>query len=162
VGFHPQWHEVGDLADAFRGMQIVLNHVGSPIFGGPYAGDRAKVFADWKVGMTALARQPNLTIKLGLLPLRLPGAGAGAPDMPPGSEEVAAAWRPWLETSIKLLGADRCMFESNFPVQKRRSSYQVTWNAFKRIAAGASVPEKAALFAGTAARVYGVLGFSNV
>jgi L-fuconolactonase len=160
--YHPQLYEVGDLADAFPGTQVVLNHVGSPILGGPYAGDRAKVFADWKVGMTALAKRSNVTAKLGALPIRLPGAGSGARDMPPGSEEVAAAWRPWLETSIELFGADRCMFESNFPVQKRWSSYQVTWNAFKRIAAGASVPEKAALFAGTAARVYGVPGLPNV
>ncbi len=161
-GFIIQLHEVGDLADAFPGTQIVLNHVGSPILGGPYAGDRAKVFTDWKVGMTALAKRSNVTVKLGALPIRLPGAGSGARDMQPASEEVAAVWRPWLETSIELFGVDRCMFESNFPVQKRWSSYQVTWNAFKRIAAGASVPEKAALFAGTAARVYRVPGFPNV
>jgi L-fuconolactonase len=69
--YHPQLHEVGDLADAFPGTQIVLNHVGSPILVGPCAGHRAKVFAGWKVGMRALARRPNLTIKLGALPLRL-------------------------------------------------------------------------------------------
>src|ERR1700684_2845995 len=102
--------------------------------------------------MAALARHPNVTVKLGALPIRLPGSTASR-DMPPSSEEPAAAWRPWLETSIELFGADRCMFESNFPVQKRWSTYQVTWNAFKRIAAGASVPEKAALFAGPVARV---------
>ena len=141
-GFIIQLHEVGDLADAFPGTQIVLNHVGSPILGGPYAGDRAKVFTDWKVGMTALAKRPNVTVKLGALPIRLPGAGSGARDMQPASEEVAAVWRPWLETSIELFGADRCMFESNFPVQKRWSSYQVTWNAFKRIAATHRCPRK--------------------
>jgi predicted TIM-barrel fold metal-dependent hydrolase len=154
--YHPQLNEVGELADAFPNTPIVLNHVGSPILGGPYAADRTKVFADWKAGMTVLAKRPNVTVKLGALPIRLPGPGTASRDMPPTSEEVAAAWRPWLETSIDLLGAERCMFESNFPVQKRWSSYQVTWNAFKRIAAGASVAEKAALFAGTAARVYGV------
>jgi L-fuconolactonase len=160
--YHPQLHEVGDLADAFPHTQIVLNHVGSPILGGPYGGDRAKAFADWKVGMTALAKRPNVTVKLGALPIRLPGAGTPPRDMPPGSEEVAAAWRPWLETSIELFGADRCMFESNFPVQKRCSSYLVTWNAFKRIAGGASAADPAALFAGTAARVYGVPVFPHV
>jgi len=160
--YHPQLPEVGELADAFPHTQIVLNHVGSPILGGPYGGDRAQVFADWQVGMTALAKRPNVTVKLGALPIRLPGAGTASRDMPPTSEEVAAAWRPWLETSIALFGADRCMFESNFPVQKRWSSYQVTWNAFKRIAAGASAAEKVALFSGTAARVYGVSGFPNV
>jgi L-fuconolactonase len=159
--YHPQLGEVGDLADAFPHVPIVLNHVGSPILGGPYAADRAQVFADWKAGMTALAKRPNVTVKLGALPIRLPGPGGVSRDTPPTSEEVAAAWRPWLETSIDLFGANRCMFESNFPVQKRWSSYQVTWNAFKRIAAGASEEGKAGLFAGTAARVYGV-PFPNV
>jgi len=154
--YHPQLGEVADLADAFPRAQIVLNHVGSPILGGPYAADRAQVFADWKAGMAALAKRPNVTVKLGALPIRLPGPGAVSKDMPPGSEEIAASWGPWLQTSIELFGADRCMFESNFPVQKRWSSYAVTWNGFKRIAAGASAAEKAALFAGTAARVYGV------
>ena len=153
--YHPQLHEVGSLAAAFPRTSIVLNHVGSPILGGPYAQDRAKVFADWKAGMAALARHPNVTVKLGALPIRLPG-GTAARDLPPGSEETAVAWRPWLETTIELFGADRCMFESNFPVQKRWSSFAVTWNAFKRIAAGATAAEKAALFSGTAARVYGV------
>ena len=154
--YHPQLDDVADLADTFPRTEIVLNHVGSPILGGPYAADRGKVFADWRAAMATLAERPNVTVKLGALPIRLPGAGAASRDMPPTSEEVATAWRPWLETSIELFGAERCMFESNFPVQKRWSSYQVTWNAFKRIAAGASAPEKAALFAGTAARVYGV------
>jgi L-fuconolactonase len=154
--YHPQLGEVADLAAAFPGTQIVLNHVGSPILGGPYAADRAKVFADWRTGMAALAKFDNVTVKLGALPIRLPGASVITRDAPPDSEEVAAAWRPWLETSIALFGANRCMFESNFPVQKRWCSYQVVWNAFKRIAAGASDAEKAALFAGTAARVYGV------
>lgn len=160
--YHPQLSEVGELADVFPDTRIVLNHVGSPILGGPYGGDQAKVFADWKMGMMALAKRPNVTVKLGALPIRLPGASIASRDVPPGSEEVAAAWRPWLETSIELFGADRCMFESNFPVQKRWSSYQVTWNAFKRIAAGASTADTAALFAGTAARVYGVPVFPHV
>ena len=154
--YHPQLNEVADLADAFPHTPIVLNHVGSPILGGPYAADRTGVFEAWKSGMTALAKRPNVTVKLGALPIRLPNPGAPPRDRPPASEEVAAAWRPWLETSIGLFGAGRCMFESNFPVQKRWSYYAVTWNAFKRIAAGASAAEKAALFAGTAARVYGV------
>jgi L-fuconolactonase len=153
--YHPQLNEVGELADAFGKTRIVLNHVGSPILGGPYGADRTQVFADWKAGMAALAKRPNVSVKLGALPVRLPGSTVSR-DMPPSSEEVATAWRPWLETSIELFGAGRCMFESNFPVQKRWSSYQVTWNAFKRIAAQASTAEKAALFAGTAARVYGV------
>jgi L-fuconolactonase len=141
---------------AFPHTNIVLNHVGSPILGGPYAADRAQVFTDWKTAMAALAKRPNVTVKLGALPIRLPGPGTAPKDMPPSSEEIATAWRPWLQTSIDLFGPSRCMFESNFPVQKRWSSYQTTWNAFKRIAADASPSEKADLFAGTAARVYGL------
>jgi predicted TIM-barrel fold metal-dependent hydrolase len=153
--YHPQLSEVAALADAFPHTQIVLNHVGSPILGGPYAADRGQVFTDWKTGMTDLARRANVTVKLGALPIRLPGSPANR-DLPPTSEEVAAAWRPWMHTSIELFGAGRCMFESNFPVHKRWSSYQVTWNAFKRLAADATPTEKADLFANTAVRVYGV------
>ena len=153
--YHPQLSEVSDLAAAFPDTPIVLNHIGSPILGGPYAADRAKVFADWKAGMAELARRPNVTVKVGAIPIRLPGGGANR-DMPPTSEETAAAWKPWVEACIELFGASRCMFESNFPVQKRWSSYAVTWNAFKRLAAVASAAEKADLFAGTAARVYRV------
>jgi predicted TIM-barrel fold metal-dependent hydrolase len=153
--YHPQLREVADLAAAFPNTTIVLNHVGSPILGGPYATDRGQVFTDWKAGMAELAKQPNVTVKLGALPIRLPGSSANR-DMPPTSEETAEAWRPWMETSIELFGAGRCMFESNFPVQKRWSSYAVTWNAFKRLAGTASPAEKADLFAGTAARVYRV------
>lgn len=154
--YHPQLDEVADLAASFPNTRIVLNHAGSPILGGPYAADRAEVFSDWKAGMAVLSKHQNVTVKLGALPIRLPGISTASKDIPPSSEEVAAAWRPWLETSIELFGADRCMFESNFPVQKRWCSYQVVWNAFKRLAATASAAEKAMLFAGTAARVYGV------
>ncbi len=153
--YHPQLGDVADLAAAFPDTSVVLNHIGSPILGGPYAADRAKVFADWKAGMANLAKRPNVTVKVGAIPIRLPGSTANR-DLPPTSEETAAAWKPWVEACIELFGANRCMFESNFPVQKRWSSYAVTWNAFKRLAAGASAAEKADLFAGTAARVYGV------
>ncbi len=154
--YHPQLSEVADLAAAFPQTSIVLNHVGSPILGGPYATHRDTVFTEWHAGMALLARRSNVTVKLGALPIRLSGGDAPKRDTPPDSEEVANAWRPWIETSIALFGADRCMFESNFPVQKRWCSYAVVWNAFKRLAAGASADEKAALFAGTASRVYGV------
>jgi L-fuconolactonase len=154
--YHPQLDEVSDLAAAFPNTPIVLNHVGSPILGGPYASDRGKVFRDWEAGMTRLAQHQNITVKLGALPIRLPGVSTAPKEMPPSSEEVADVWRPWLETSIALFGAERCMFGSNVPVQKRWCAYQIVWNAFKRLAANASASDKAALFAGTAARVYGV------
>jgi predicted TIM-barrel fold metal-dependent hydrolase len=150
--YHTQIDEVAEQAHAFPHTAIVLNHVGS-ILGGPFR-DRAEVFADWRAAMARLAQRPNVTVKLGALPIRLPGSTASK-EMPPSSEEIATAWGPWLTACIEMFGADRCMFESNFPVQKRWSSFAVTWNGFKRIAAGASADE-AALFAGTAARIYGV------
>ena len=73
---------------------------------------------------------------------------------PPGSQELAEAFRPWVETCIELFGVNRCMYESNFPVDKITSGYGVLWNAFKRISAKVSADEKAALFSGTASRVY--------
>ena len=153
--YHTQLDEVAALAAAFPGTAIVLNHVGSPILGGPYAGRFDAAFAEWSAGMVALARQPNVSVKLGALPIRLPGAAVSR-DAPPSSAEVATAWRPFVDHCIELFGAERCMFESNFPVQKRWCSYAVVWNAFKRLAAGASADAKAALFHATAARVYGV------
>jgi len=92
--YHPQLAEVAELAAAFPDTSIVLNHVGSPILGGPYAACRDQVFAAWRAGMAALARQPNVTVKLGALPIRSPGSAAPKCDSPPGSEVVAAAWRP--------------------------------------------------------------------
>ncbi|MFC1885797.1 amidohydrolase family protein [Thermodesulfobacteriota bacterium] len=151
--YHPQLREVAEIAAAFPDMGIILNHVGSPILGGPYRDKRDEVFANWKADIAEVAQHDNVVVKLGALPIRLPGSAYDR-TIPPGSEEVAAAWRPWIETCIEAFGATRCMFESNFPVQRRWCSYQVVWNAFKRIAAAASTEEKAALFAGTAVRAY--------
>lgn len=151
--YHPQLGEVAELAAAFPELTVVLNHVGSPILGGPYRGKTDQVFADWKAQISRIAERENVVMKLGALPIRMPGSTADR-SIPPTSVEVAEAWQPWLETCIDTFGANRCMFESNFPVQRAWCSYQVIWNAFKRIAAGASVDEKANLFSGTANRAY--------
>ena len=151
--YHPQLDEVAQLADAHPALTIILNHVGSPILGGPYRGKSDEVFKDWKAAIIQVSRRQNVFVKLGALPIRMPSFG-GDRSVPPGSEEVAAAWRPWMETCIEAFGPTRSMYESNFPVQKRRCSYQDCWNAFKRISASASASEKADLFAGAAARAY--------
>ncbi|MBT3331515.1 MAG: amidohydrolase family protein [Rhodospirillaceae bacterium] len=151
--YHPQLDEVATLADAHPNLTIILNHVGSPILGGPYRGKSDEVFADWRTRIKSVGERPNVFVKLGAMPIRMPGFD-GDRSLPPRSEEVAAAWRPWIETCIEAFGPSRSMFESNFPVQKRWCSYQVCWNAFKRLAAGASDTEKQDLFAGAAARAY--------
>ncbi len=154
--FHPQIPELADLAGKFPATPVILDHIGAPLGIGVYAGKRDEVFADWKRNLNALAERPNVHVKLGGLAMHLFGFDIGVADRarPASSEELAALWRPYIETCIELFGVERCMFESNFPVDKRAASYAVLWNAFKRLAQGYSDPEKAALFAGTACRVY--------
>ena len=152
--YHPQLGDLADLLRACPDQKIVLNHLGGPLGVGPYETRRAEVFADWSASIRTLARFPNLFIKLGGLAMNVNGFGYHHQALPPGSGEMAAAWRPFMETAIEAFGASRCMFESNFPVDKGMCAYPVLWNAFKRIASGCGVAEKADLFHGTAARFY--------
>jgi predicted TIM-barrel fold metal-dependent hydrolase len=152
--YFTQLGELTDLAGAFLDTPIILNHIGAPLGIGPYEGKREEVFAAWAAGIRALARHPNVAVKLGGLGMPLMGFGFETRAVPAGSDELAAAWRPYVETCIAALGPDRCMFESNFPVDKQSCSYRTLWNAFKRLASGASDAEKDALFQGTARRVY--------
>ena len=152
--YHTQLGELVDLARAFPGTQIVLDHVGGPIGLGPYAGKRDEVFVAWSELIHELATCPNVHIKLGGLGMRMFGFTQHLGELPPSSEELAAAWRPYIETCIAAFGPERAMFESNFPVDKGSCSYRVLWNAFKRIAAGCSTAERAALFTGTATKLY--------
>jgi predicted TIM-barrel fold metal-dependent hydrolase len=152
--YHPQLGDLVDLLHAHPEQHVVLNHFGGPLGVGPYQGRRAEVFATWKTHMQNLAKCPNLCIKLGGLAMNVNGFGYHHQVLPPSSGEMAEAWRPYVETAIEAFGVDRCMFESNFPVDKGMCSYPVLWNAFKRIAAACSADEKAALFHRTAARFY--------
>ncbi|MDX1384438.1 MAG: amidohydrolase family protein [Thermoanaerobaculia bacterium] len=154
--YHPQIPEVASLADAFPDTTIVLDHFGGPLGIGRWAGRAREVFEAWRPAVTELSRRPNVVVKLGGLAMPINGFGWHKRDRLPGSEELADAQRPYHETCIELFGPDRCMFESNFPVDKVSCSYSVLWNAFKRIAGGASEDEKRALFRGTAERVYGI------
>ncbi|MGE0423459.1 MAG: amidohydrolase [Reyranellaceae bacterium] len=152
--FHNQIDEVADLAAAFPGLTIVLCHFGSPVLGGPNARRQDEVFKEWRESMRRLSAHENVRVKLGALPVRRTGPGKEAGGPPLSSTDIATAWRGYFDVCLELFGAARCMFESNFPVQKRWCSYPVFWNACKRLASGASGDEKAALFAGTAARTY--------
>ncbi len=99
---------------------------------------------------------PNVHVKLGGLAMRVNGFDYHENALPPTSARIAEDWKPWIDACIELFGVQRCMFESNFPVDKGMCSYPVLWNAFKRIAAGATAAEKAALFHDTAVRFYGL------
>jgi predicted TIM-barrel fold metal-dependent hydrolase len=152
--FHPQIGELADLARAFPDIKIVLDHCGGPIGLGSYAGRRDEIFAAWKASIREIAQCPNVVVKLGGLAMRLLGYGFHERPMPPSSEELATAWRPYIETCIEAFGPDRAMFESNFPPDKGQCSYQVIFNAFKRLSTQYSETEKTALLSKTAADFY--------
>jgi predicted TIM-barrel fold metal-dependent hydrolase len=156
--YHPQLEEVAALARAFPEVAIVLNHIGGPLGAGPYAGRRDEVFEAWREGIAAVAACPNVAVKLG-------GAGSARSGyewhtraVKPSSDEVAQILKPYFEWCIERFGAGRCMFESNFPVEKAANAYAVVWNAFKKLTQKYSPAERAALFHDTACRVYRITG----
>ncbi|SAK94644.1 amidohydrolase [Caballeronia catudaia] len=152
--YHTQLSELYELACVVPDVTVVIDHFGGPVGVGPHEGERAQVFADWKRGLARLASLPNTRIKLGGAGMSVFGFDFARRDVPPSSEELAAAWRPYFETCVELFGVERCMFESNFPVDKGMFSYVVLWNAFKRLAGSMSADEKTALFSKTAAATY--------
>jgi predicted TIM-barrel fold metal-dependent hydrolase len=152
--YHRQIPEVTALARAFPDTTIILNHFGGPLGIGSYAGKAKDVFAEWRTSIAELAGCPNVVAKLGGINMEMNGFGWHEKPKPPSSRELADATRHYYDVTIEKFGAGRCMFESNFPVDKASCSYTVLWNAFKRIASGCSAAEKANLFHDTAARVY--------
>ena len=152
--YHPQIDELTELARAVPDARIVLNHVGGPLGAGAYAARREEVFSRWSESIQTLAGCPNVYVKLGGLGMRVNGLGFEERPAPPSTEALATGLRPFFETCIEAFGVDRCMFESNFPVDKGAYPYAAYWNACKRITQGASPAEKAALFKDTAASFY--------
>jgi predicted TIM-barrel fold metal-dependent hydrolase len=150
----PQIGDVTDLARAFPQTPIVLDHVGTPLGIGAYKGRRDERFGAWRDSVRELAKSENAFVKLGGLAMPFPGFASFGATPPASSEVLAAEWKPYLETCVEAFGPDRCMFESNFPVDRGGATYRTLWNAFKRFAAGYSPSEKAALFSGTAERFY--------
>jgi predicted TIM-barrel fold metal-dependent hydrolase len=154
--YHHQLPEVTALARAFPETTIILDHFGGPIGVGPYAGKADEVYAQWRAGIHELATCPNVVAKLGGLNMEVNGFGWHEQPRPPSSQELMEATRRYYEYTIERFGVERCMFESNFPVDKVTCSYTVLWNSFKRLTAAYSAQEKAQLFHDTAVRVYRV------
>jgi len=150
----PQLPDLVDLAHAFPDTQIVLDHVGTPLGVGRYEGKREERFGIWRDNIRALAKSENVSVKLGGLAMPFLGFPSFYSKPPASSEQLAKEWKPYIETCIEAFGVNRCMFESNFPVDSGCCTYPVLWNALKRVAQGYSAAEKTALFSGTAARVY--------
>lgn len=150
----PQLPDLIDLAKAFPGTQIILDHVGTPLGIGAYKGKREERYPIWKKNIEALAELPNVAVKVGGLAMVFPGFDSFMSDPATPSAKLAEEWRPYVEPVIEAFGARRCMFESNFPVDIGSCTYDVLWNAFKVLAKGASAEEKTALFSGTASDIY--------
>ena len=152
--YHTQLGELADLAAAFPDATIILNHIGRPLGAGPYAGRRDEVFADWQNGIVAVAAHENVVVKLGGFGNLISGYDWHQRAIPPASAEVAQTIEPWLTYCIEQFGPNRCMFESNFPVDKASYAYTTVWNAFKRLTRDYSETERAAMFQETALRAY--------
>ena len=150
----PQLTELADFARAVPELPIILNHLGGVSRTGIYANKDDQSIPEWREGISAVASCPNVTCKLGGMGMPRWGFGWHTRDIPIGSEELAESMTPWMGYCIEQFGPDRCMFESNFPPDKVSFSYNVMYNAFKRLSQGYSATERANLFHDTAAGVY--------
>ena len=154
--FFPQLADVAQIADALPTLTIVLNHCCGPLSYGPYIDDQAGHYARWRRGVLEVAKRRNVVCKLGGVLNRTTAFNYLIADLPASSQVLADAWRQWIEPCIEAFGPERCMFESNYPVEKLGVTWASLWNALKRLAQNASSEERTALFSGTAARVYRV------
>jgi L-fuconolactonase len=152
--YHPQIPKVTDLARAYPDTTIILNHFGGPLGVGAYGGKADEVYAGWCKDIAELAQCPNVVAKLGGLNMEVNGFSWHERERPPTSEELMQATRRYYEFTIESFGADRSMFESNFPVDMVTCSYHVLWNSFKQLTARYSDAEKQQLYHDTAQRVY--------
>jgi len=152
--YFPQMPELAAFAKAVPDLPIILNHIGGLLREGPYANKDDEVLATWRRGIAAVAACPNVYMKLGGIGMPRTGFDWHTRSTPIGSEELAASMAPFMTYCIEQFSPARCMFESNFPVDKVSYSYNVMYNAFKRLSKGYSAAERAAMFHDTAARVY--------
>lgn len=152
--YHHQNEDFCDLAEAVPDTTLILDHFGTPLGVGIYRGSRDAIFAQWKQDIKRLSRYPNVYAKLGGLAMPDNGFGWDKRDRPADSDELVRWQQKYYLHTIECFGPERCMFESNFPVDKLSISYPVVWNAFKKMVADFSEAEKHAMFYDTAARVY--------
>lgn len=152
--YHPQIPELTALARAVPEAQLVLDHLGGILGIGPYEGRRDEVLAGWRTDLAELASCPNVSLKVGGIGMVVYGQQFEARALPPSSDDLLDTWGEPMRFAIEAFGPQRCMFESNFPVDKVSCSYAVLWNAFKKVSAHLPAAERARLFAGTAQEVY--------
>jgi L-fuconolactonase len=152
--YHPQLGDFITLAQAAPETTIILDHFGTPLGTGSFQDHREEIFQQWQADILKLAACPNVYAKLGGLAMVDNGFGWHTAAKPPTSDELVAAQKRYYLHTIACFGVNRCMFESNFPVDKVSISYTILWNAFKKMVADFSNNEKDMLFYDTAAKVY--------
>lgn len=152
--FDPSLPRLAAIAGRFPNLTFVLNHMGIAVGIDMDAGERAEVFRRWSQALRELARRPNVVCKIGGLGMAVWGFGFEKHAGEVSYLTLAEAWRPYVEAAIEAFGPDRCMLESNYPPDAVSGGYVPIWNAYKHILRDHTPDEKAALFAGTAARVY--------
>ncbi|PKP81754.1 MAG: amidohydrolase [Alphaproteobacteria bacterium HGW-Alphaproteobacteria-18] len=152
--YHHQIPDFAALARAVSGTTMILDHFGTPLGVGRYEGQRDEIFAKWKDDIAEVAACPNVHAKLGGMAMPDNGYGWNTREKPPSSDEFVEAQAPWYHHAIKCFGSERCMFESNFPVDRLSISYRTLWNGLKKIAAEYPEAAQTAMFSGTARKVY--------
>merc|ERR1719401_1406320 len=103
---------------------------------------REETFPVWQESMKELAQHSNVYVKIGGFGMRFPGFGFDERPSPPTSDELAEAWGPYVHHTIETFGVDRCMMESNFPMDRISCSYTVLFNALKKTVASYSQADK--------------------
>jgi predicted TIM-barrel fold metal-dependent hydrolase len=152
--YHHQLPAFERLARAVPDTTLVLDHFSTPLGVGAYRGQRESIFERWKHDLAAVAACPNVVAKLGGLAMPDNGFGWSERNSPASSDEIATAHAPYYHHALECFGANRCMLESNFPVDKLSVSYAVLWNGLKKLVAACTDEEKDHLFSGTAERTY--------
>jgi L-fuconolactonase len=159
--YHPQMPELESLAKAFPDTTIILNHFGVPLGIGPYANKREETFREWKQGIANLSSCPNVFVKIGGMGMPVLGFAWDQQPRPPDSARLALALKPYFDWCIEKFGTSRCMFESNFPVDKKAYSYTILWNALKRVSRDLSREERNDLFQSTARKAYRLVSLND-
>jgi len=154
--YHTQLGELAAIARTHADTRIVLNHIGLPLGIAVFSSRKDQALADWRAGLRAVAACDNVYIKLGGMGMHMLGLPLDSEAGPLSSQRIADTYRPYVDECVSAFGADRCMFESNFPVDRRRCDYRTLWNAFKRIGSSYTEAEQDMLFSQTARHCYGL------
>jgi predicted TIM-barrel fold metal-dependent hydrolase len=159
--FSHQLNEVAELAAAVPQVETVLCHCGTPVgYAGEFQGvgvsqrERDLIASQWRDGISAVAAQPNVSVKLSGLLMPVVGFGYEDADKKPDKNELVDRLGPLVRHCIDAFGPQRCMVASNFPVDRVSASYGAVFDAMVELTASDGAQAQAAMFAGTAARFY--------